>query len=105
MTALTIYGASDDLVEIRPKTDGLDEINVYDEPCVLKLTRDNGHAGCLIVMEYGWRGLWDASVGLLDEGVFVPWDIEIKHHAQVAYSVSVRVLDFDGRIEHIKETR
>ena len=100
MANLTIYGASDDLVEIEPMTDGLDEIPVIGEPCVLKLTESNGPGGCLITIEYR-DGLWQATVGLLDEDVVIPWNIEVRHHPQVGYSVKVVVEDFDGHVERV----
>lgn len=100
---LVISGSSDDLVVVRHGA-VVDELNVYDLPCRLRLVDDDG-AGCLVAMDYGKgsgdEGTWGAWIDLLDEGVPIPWTIEVSHVQRPSgpsYSVEVIVHGFDGRI-------
>lgn len=63
--AITIYGASDDLIEIEGDAPGCDEYN--DEAATFILT---GPAGAARVrVEYANPGVWEIGVGQVDEGV------------------------------------
>lgn len=76
---LTIYGASDDLVEVEGHL--VDEYPVDDNNSVtLHLADASGNGGCKITMTYNGRtGCWDATIGLLGEGIQIPWPVTVRH--------------------------
>lgn len=71
---LTIYGASDDLVEIAGTHPDADEIGCYDQDVVVSLGDDKG--GAVIAMHYS--GEWSAEISPRAEGVPIPWAIRVR---------------------------
>lgn len=60
MKHLTIYGASDDLIEVEGDLEGCDEYN--GEEAVFAI------AGLKVTVEYADAGVWAIKVAQLDEG-------------------------------------
>jgi hypothetical protein len=85
--SLTIYGASDDLVEVEGHF--REEYSAIDVPCTLRLVGDEGEIA--VTMEYGDNGCWHATVAMPDEGAPLPWPVSITAAEECAYSVSVTV--------------
>lgn len=105
---ITIYGASDDLVEIGGHPDG-DEIGCYDED-VLIVIGCGIDGGVAVRMSYvgisngvesetGF-GCWSAQIAQLGEDVAIPWPITIgtkgRRSDDVGYSVLVSIDAPDG---------
>ena len=74
--SLTIYGASDDLVEIEGHVSGA--IGCYDRPIMLKVG-DNDSGGLILTMEYlDATGCWAARVERIGEGIVIPWPAIVR---------------------------
>lgn len=99
---LTIYGSSDDLVEIEGHVS--DEVNVYDPVDIIvgwpEAAQAREAAGVAVRFEYGpsWHsglGVWAATVVQLAEDVLVPWPVRIEQvtrHNDAGRGYSVRVV-------------
>ena len=99
MRTLTIYGASDDLIEMEG-VPGADEFGAW----------GNGEGGIRgsfvlggqmrILAIYGKRGCWSFALGQVDEGIpFPDWPIRIKQNlirGEVGYSTQVEIDVPDG---------
>ena len=79
---ISIYGASDDLVEIDAGTKS-DEVGCYDKPVTITVTDAAGH-GARFIVEYApehassGKAVWRIGVEPLDEDVPMPWPITMK---------------------------
>ena len=72
---ITVYGYSDDLVEMEGHPQMTDEFG--GETALIFGNKDFG--GVRIEMRYAGPGVWAATIQQLDEGVPIPWDIRVKH--------------------------
>lgn len=102
---LTIFGASDDLVEFRGIV--YDEVSCYDRD--VRVTVGDGDAGVCVVMSYGTRGSpgWSAELQLVEpseqlsetgrESARIPWPITVRecHEPQTDERDYTIVVDID----------
>ncbi len=90
--SITITGASDDVVCVSGHV--AEEYDAVTDAVTLDI-RDDAGAGMWVRMEYGemddHEGGWSAHVGLLGDGVPIPWPVTITHHPQRSYAVQVHV--------------
>ncbi len=84
---ITIYGCSDDLVEIGGDIE--DEIGSDLVTIDIGWPEDGERArGVRVVMTYapeGYGPVWGATVGQFDEGADIPWAVTIKHGPKKGY--------------------
>ena len=77
---LTIYGASDDLVEFEGSFE--EEIGCYDEQQVVFRLQDSEGQGCFVIMRYAPPyipgGVWTAEVAQLGEDLPIPWPLRVS---------------------------
>jgi hypothetical protein len=96
---ITIYGASDDLVEV-DGCEGADEFNVYPKGARAVAWQGNlaapGEAECLRV-HLVYDGCWHVGVGQVDEEVSMPpWPLTIRQGVNGAESDYSAVLLIDA---------
>lgn len=84
---LEIWGASDDLVELRGGID--DEVDCWDRTVSFSVG-DPLSGGVVVEMDYGAGGVWAATLRQFDEDVPIPWPVAISV-AERGYSVLVRI--------------
>jgi hypothetical protein len=105
---ITIYGASDDLVEVSG-CEGADEFNVYGDGKLLWrgdfVAPDDGKLRVYAIYD----GCWHFSVGQVDEGVPLPgWPLKIRQGGikEAPYSAVLEIDAPDGtRIRNVWPTR
>jgi hypothetical protein len=88
---ITMYGASDDLVEIEGKNPGCDEIGCFDSDVVVTVG-DEASGGVRVVWHYS--GEWSAEIAPLAEGVRIPWPIRVR-----SADASKRESDYSAVVE------
>jgi hypothetical protein len=98
MNRIEIYGASDDLIEIRIDGKDVDELNVYEDgPYMGSLrlvAKSDPESACLVHVIYD--GCWSFAVGRTDEGKPLPtwaFSVEPEHD----YSTRL-VIDTGGEL-------
>jgi hypothetical protein len=88
-TTVTIYGASDDLVEVEGAVSGCDEYNTEDASFVL--IGDSGQAR--VRCWYGRKGVWGIAISPVDDGIpLLPATIESADSGYSAQATITGVL-------------
>lgn len=85
--ALTIYGASDDLIEVEGSI--REEFNVYEGHAEIVVASSDG--AMRVVLDYGDNGCWSAGIRQIDEGARLPWPVAFGRPEHCAYSVAVTI--------------
>jgi len=97
----TMYGASDDLVEVSglkqwdKREDRREEFSV-----------NGGATFCLggklfITADYGDAGVWGITVAQVGDGVEIPWDINMKVHER-GYSMLLEVAGVEDDVTLVR---
>lgn len=94
MSEVTIYGASDDLIEVEGDAKGCDEYPATDDMAAFVLV--GGEARTRIVVRYTDDGVWAVSVAPHDEGTLMHF-VEVGENAN-GYSAEARVRGVDAVI-------
>ena len=94
--SLTIYGASDDLIEVEGHY--VEEYNVYGNDFAVRLTDPEADERMDIVLTYGGNGCWSAGARRFDEGKPMPWPVQIVTATHCEYS-SAAVIDCPPTVE------
>lgn len=92
LKTVTIYGASDDLVEVEGEIAGADEFNPLDllsdgKPWVATLVSESSSAGLVVVVAYVATGTWAVGVAPLEDVTFpAEWVVSLTRHDDPDYS-------------------
>lgn len=100
---ITIYGASDDLIEVEGCL-GADEFNSYEHGPVMwrgDLIAPGGVEAMRVHAVFD--GCWSVAVGQVDEDVPLPsWPVTVRQHRSIPYSTVVEVAAPDGtRLDNV----
>lgn len=104
MAKVTIYGASDDLIEVEG-IDGADEFNDTSGHWRGLLEAPNGEAA-IVYVDYRPDGTWTVALGVFEEGILLPaWPQSFEvNPANCEYSVTATIEVPDGtRISEIED--
>lgn len=82
---ITIYGASDDLVEVEGSIRR--EFDCISGDAELIVASSDG--ALRVFMRYENNGCWSAAVGQIDEGARIPWPVSIVASEKSRYSAAV----------------
>lgn len=85
--SLTIYGASDDLIEVEGSI--REEFQCYSGNGEITIASSDGAMRVFLRLEA--NGCWSAGVGQIDEGARLPWLVAFGRPEHCAYSVAVTV--------------
>lgn len=99
MATITVYGASDDLVEIEG-IEGADEFNIYNESWKGVIEAPNGDTAILYV-DYRDNGCWTSALGIYEEDYKLPdWPVKItvNYTKGTRYSTYTTIEVPDGTI-------
>lgn len=96
MAELTVFGASDDLVEVS----GIDGADEFSAPGNSRWTgvleAPNGETALLYV-DYRKNGTWTAALGLFEEGYKLPsWPVKVETNELNDYSTFTTITVPDG---------
>lgn len=90
---ITIYGSSDDNVEIEGHPSG-DEVGCFEQDVVITIVDLERSRGAVVTMSYVLPGVWQAAIRQLDEGKAL-CPCTVSHHERhgggIGYSVVVTV--------------
>lgn len=87
---ITIYGASDDLIEVEG-CDGANEFNSHERGPVMWRGDLIAPGGLEAVRVHAvFDGCWSVAVGQVDEDVPLPeWPVAVRQHPSLPYSAAV----------------
>lgn len=99
---VTIYGASDDLIEVSGSAPGCDEYNGEKATCIVR----SGDAQTRVAIAYVSPGVWSLDVAPVDDGIpMVPCVIDLseRYDGTPGYSARARFNDVE-RVEVADES-
>lgn len=85
--SLTIYGASDDLIEVEGSI--REEFQCYSGNGEIIVTAADGALRVFLRLEE--NGCWSAGIGQIDEGARIPWAVAFARPDHTAYTVAITI--------------